>query len=133
MGALKKKKKSLSILHTPWASTPSVKSITWQVWLNSDDPGPAWGIGSVFTDEVLARAPYTFEMRRREVNGEIISDLRVTVALIGQNPSKELFQQTTGNIHREKTIQPLEAAWEVSLDKWTQCPTGMLLQQIKHK
>lgn len=64
----------------------------------------------MFTDEVLARAPYTFEMRRREVNGVIISDLRVTVVLIGQNPSKELFQQTTDNMHREKTIQPLEAA-----------------------
>lgn len=79
--------------------------------LNSDHPGAACGLGSVFTDEVLARAPYTFEMRRREVNGEIIWDLRVTVALIGRNPSKEPFQQTTGNTHRESTIQPpLEAA-----------------------
>lgn len=61
--------------------------------LNCDDPG----LSSVFTDEVLAHAAHTFEVRWHEVNGEIIWHLRVTVALIGRNPSKEPLRQTTGN------------------------------------
>lgn len=122
-------KKQISALQTPWASNPGVKRVP-DFWR---DPGVACGFASVFTDEVLARALHTFKMRRLEVNGEIIRDLRVTVALIGRNLSKELLQQTTGNTHRGITQAPLKAASEVSLDKWTWWPTGVLMQQIKQK
>lgn len=70
----------------------------------------------MFTDEVLAHASFSFEMRRREGHGEIISNLRVTVASSGGNPARTYSSKLLAKCTRQ--YRPLKAACEIRLDKW---------------
>lgn len=59
-------------------SSLGVKSVNWQVGLNLDDPGSAWGRGSVFTDNLTAHATAAVEMQQVVSNDKMTLDLQVS-------------------------------------------------------